>query len=326
MRALVLVCLLGCAGGELETGDGGAAAVDGPLPVADAPLGFDARRLDARIADAAIACTSGGRVGVCFDTDLQTCAGQRVTGLCPGPANVICCLPLDAGTTGCDPSAMPAPNAGLGEAPGQGGCPAGMLRVGGTFCIDRYEAFLELSDGQGGFEPWSPYFNPGAREAIARSAAGAVPQGYIDGVQAGQACARAGKRLCTDGEWLRACQGPDGLTYPYGDDRLPGACNDARAVHPAVELFGSVTNLSSPCINQLHDSLAAAGAHPDCRSAEGALDMMGNLHEWTADPAGTFRGGFYVDTVINGDGCMYRTTAHDTAYSDYSTGFRCCAD
>jgi formylglycine-generating enzyme required for sulfatase activity len=56
------------------------------------------------------------------------------------------------------------------------------------------------------------------------------------------------------------------------------------------------------------------------------LDLMGNLHEWTADPAGTFRGGFYVDTVRNGPGCLYRTTAHDVGHRDYSTGFRCCAD
>jgi hypothetical protein len=53
---------------------------------------------------------------------------------------------------------------------------------------------------------------------------------------------------------------------------------------------------------------------------------MGNLHEWTADPAGTFRGGFFVDTRVNGNGCLYRTTAHDTSHWDYSTGFRCCAD
>lgn len=54
--------------------------------------------------------------------------------------------------------------------------------------------------------------------------------------------------------------------------------------------------------------------------------MMGNLHEWTADPAGTFRGGFYVDTLLNGPGCLYKTTAHDIHHWDYSTGFRCCAD
>jgi sulfatase modifying factor 1 len=39
-----------------------------------------------------------------------------------------------------------------------------------------------------------------------------------------------------------------------------------------------------------------------------------------------FRGGYYVDTSLNGNGCLYATTAHDTSYWDYSTGFRCCAD
>ena len=66
------------------------------------------------------------------------------------------------------------------------------------------------------------------------------------------------------------------------------------------------------------------GAEAGCVTAEGAFDMMGNLHEWTADPAGTFRGGYYVDTVLNGNGCLYATTAHDVSYWDYSTGFRCC--
>jgi hypothetical protein len=28
-------------------------------------------------------------------------------------------------------------------------------------------------------------------------------------------------------------------TYPYGNTREPGVCNDARAVHPAVELYGT---------------------------------------------------------------------------------------
>ncbi len=39
-----------------------------------------------------------------------------------------------------------------------------------------------------------------------------------------------------------------------------------------------------------------------------------------------FRGGFYADTKINGEGCLYRTTAHGFTHWDYSTGFRCCAD
>jgi sulfatase modifying factor 1 len=207
-------------------------------------------------------------------------------------------------------------------------CPAGMVFVA-SFCVDRYEAAL-VEDTPGGARPWSPYHNPGDRTVRAVSVDGAVPQGYISGAQAGVACAAAGKRLCSDAEWLRACQGPDGTTYPYGDARQPGVCNDARAQHPAVELFPDDPNpfsrLQDACINQLPDSLDPTGANGACFSAEGAFDLMGNLHEWTADPAGTFRGGFYVDTRVNGNGCEYRTTAHDTAYWDYSTGFRCCAD
>ena len=179
--------------------------------------------------------------------------------------------------------------------------------------------------------PFSPYVNPGTTPVHAVSIQGAVPQGYIDQVQADDACAAAGKRLCTDSEWLRACQGPNADTYPYGDVLQPGACNDARAVHPAVEYFGTTdpwiwSELGNACLNQLHDSLDPAGANPGCVTAEGAFDMMGNLHEWTADPAGTFRGGYYVDTVQNGPGCLYATTAHNVLHWDYSTGFRCCAD
>lgn len=137
--------------------------------------------------------------------------------------------------------------------------------------------------------------------------------------------------LCTDAEWLRACQGPAGTTYPYGDTREPGVCNDAREQHPAVEYFGTSEDwiwsmLGHPCINQLPDSVAPTGGHAGCVTAEGAFDMMGNLHEWTSAASGTFRGGFYVDTAINGQGCLYRTTAHSRGHWDYSTGFRCCAD
>lgn len=234
-----------------------------------------------------------------------------------------CVLPTPAAT--CDPAAHPLPNpACLVEEPGTGGCPAGMVRIAATtpFCIDRYEASLEGA---------SPYWNPGATPPRALSRKDAVPQAYISGTQAAAACAAAGKRLCTDTEWQRACRGPSSTTYPYGNTRMPGVCNDARAKHPAVEYFGTTdpvifSMLSHPCLDQLPDSLDRAGANPGCVTAEGAFDMMGNLHEWTSATAGTFRGGFYVDTVQNGNGCLYATTAHDTSYSDYSTGFRCCAD
>jgi hypothetical protein len=195
--------------------------------------------------------------------------------------------------------------------------------------MDVWEAFLEERLADGTLRPFSPYRHPGAAVVVARSAPGAVPQGYISGHEAKAACERAGKRLCSDSEWLAACRGTAQTTYPYGAARREGVCNDARARHPAVEFFGTSADwiwsrLGHPCINQQDDTVALTGAHAGCASASGHLDLMGNLHEWTSDPAGTFRGGFYVDTVRNGDGCLYRTTAHDMGHWDYSTGFRCC--
>jgi hypothetical protein len=283
-------------------------------------------------------CSAAGSPGTCID--VSECTGNRVAtpGLCPGPASIQCChAPRDGGPGAdgsmagmCDPDVRPTPNTGRAEAPGEGRCPPGMLPVE-AFCVDRYEAFVVevLADGVT-TAPLSPFHNPGTRRIRALSVAGAIPQGYISGRQAGAACAEAGKRLCTNQEWLRACRGPSNLTFPYGNTRMTGVCNDHRAVHPAVELFPNDPNpfsrIQNACINQLHDSLDPAGARAGCVTGEGALDMMGNLHEWTSDPAGTFRGGFYVDTVVNGPGCLYATTAHDTGHWDYSTGFRCCAD
>ena len=260
------------------------------------------------------------------------CTGTRspTPGLCPGPSNIQCCTPRYAVT--CDPNADVQPNTQVMLQPGTGGCLLpGMVRVS-TFCIDQYEAsLLEVLDGGTATRPWSPYVNPGTRVIAAISAPNAVPQGYITQLQAAAACAGAGKRLCTDTEWQRACRGPSNLQYPYGNTRMSGVCNDARSVHPAIELYGTsaswiYSHIDSPCLNQLQPGLDRSGANSGCVSAEGVYDLMGNLHEWTADPAGTFRGGFYVDTVINGNGCSYVTTAHAVTHWDYSTGFRCCAD
>jgi len=269
-------------------------------------------------------CSVSGAPGVCISMGDCPAGSMSVAGLCPGPADIQCCIPESA--TMCDPDVHLLPNEDLIEAPGEGGCPSGMLRVS-TFCIQRFEASLVDADTGASL---SPFFNPGTARARAVSLRGAIPQGYISGTQAAAACAEAGLRLCTDTEWLAACRGSASLTYPYGNTREVGRCNDHRDRHPAVEYFGTsaswiYSELDHPCLSQLPMSLAPTGSFTGCASEGGAFDMMGNLHEWTADPAGTFRGGFYVDTRINGDGCRYRTTAHDVGHWDYSTGFRCCS-
>lgn len=273
-------------------------------------------------------CSVDGAPGLCLPLDSCPAGLETTPGLCPGAADIQCCTDP---ATACDPLAMPSPNEGLEEQSWDPACPLGMIGAG-TACIDRYEAALLVLDDAGEVTGHhSPYFNPGTTRVRAVSLAGAIPQGYISQIQAEAACAEAGKRLCTDAEWLRACQGASTTTYPWGDVAEPGRCNDARASHPVVEYFGTSdewiwSELDHPCISQLPDSLHVTGRHDACISEDGALDMVGNLHEWTADPAGSFRGGFYVDTTINGPGCLYLTTAHDVSHWDYSTGFRCCAD
>lgn len=273
-------------------------------------------------------CVVSGVAGQCLETTACAQAANHLStpGTCSGAAGVACCTPY--GLALCDPAVAVDPNAAATtEAAGAGGCPAGMVAVA-TFCIDRYEASLvRVSDGTA----WSPYVNPGAERVRAASVAGAVPQAYVSGTQAAAACLEAGKRLCTDAEWLRACQGPSGTTYPYGSARVEGACNDRRDANPVVQYFGTSdpwiwAEVDDACIDQLPLTLEPAGARAACVSAEGVHDLVGSLDEWTADPAGTFRGGSYVDSVINGAGCSYVTTAHNSAYWDYLTGFRCCAD
>jgi formylglycine-generating enzyme required for sulfatase activity len=97
-----------------------------------------------------------------------------------------------------------------------------------------------------------------------------------------------------------------------------------------AKMWGAHGNMVDPRLNQLAGTLTHTGERSDCTNAFGVFDMVGNLHEWVDDARpggrGTFQGGYYLDTHLNGDGCRYRTTAHAVNHADYSTGFRCCAD
>ena len=88
----------------------------------------------------------------------------------------------------------------------------------------------------------------------------------------------------------------------------------------------TVDRMNDPRLNQAPGTLAKTGEHSSCTNGYGVYDMVGNLHEWVDDPDGTFQGGYYLDTHLNGDGCTYRTVAHAASYHDYSTGFRCCVE
>jgi formylglycine-generating enzyme len=216
-------------------------------------------------------------------------------------------------------------------------CPDGMALVG-TFCIDRWEDYVVELDEAGREHGHSPYMPVDGLSVRARTGPGVVPQGYISQLQAAGACARAGKRLCSEIAFRAACRGPDASDlYPYGGRaRKPGYCNEGKG-SMVPRFFGSdprhwtYADFNDPRLNQIEGGLAKTGSFPLCRSPEGVWDCVGNLHEWTSDPPdesghGRFRGGFYGDAERNGHGCSYVTRAHPPGYHDYSTGFRCCAD
>jgi sulfatase modifying factor 1 len=220
-------------------------------------------------------------------------------------------------------------------------CPPDMASIDDKFCVDKYEASLVELMSDGSERAW-PYHQPteglshGALRAVSEK--GVFPQGYISEKQAIEACGRSGKRLCKSAEWKTACKGPDADGGPkkfgYANERTPGTCNDngkspVGTFFPAAVAEGKAwtwDKMNDERLNQMAGGLAETGSHEGCTNGYGVYDMVGNLHEWVLDSAGTFQGGYYLDVTQNGDGCGYRTDAHEAWYHDYSTGFRCCAD
>ncbi len=214
-------------------------------------------------------------------------------------------------------------------------CPDGMVHVSG-YCIDRYEAYVVELDADGGERAHSPYQPVDGLRVRAKVAEGVLPQGYISQVQAKAACEAADKRLCSAPELSLACRGPNrSATYPYGGSkRQAGKCNEGKGSAVSV-VFGAAANygsaqLNDPRLNQWPGGLAKTGAYAESASPFGVYDLVGNLHEWSAEVGtnghGFFHGGFYGDAEVNGSGCDYVTKAHAASYHDYSTGFRCCRD
>jgi formylglycine-generating enzyme required for sulfatase activity len=138
--------------------------------------------------------------------------------------------------------------------------------------------------------------------------AGQLPLVNVSWNEAKDRCHDAGKRLCTEEEWEKACKGPGNARFPYGSAFDAEKCNTADTQGKDREL-------------------AASGHFAACRSGYGVADLSGNVAEWTDSHYGnsldqTLKGGSFERSEYAA-GCAGRKNGGPDSRA-VSVGFRCC--
>ena len=118
------------------------------------------------------------------------------------------------------------------------------------FWIDRYEVTNAQFRAFGGQAAEESHWTDDQR-----------PREEITWFEATAFCELRGVRLPTEAEWEYAARGPDGLTYPWGNDFVA-----ENVVYEA----------------NAHGQTAEVGSRPGGASWVGALDMSGTVEEWVS--------------------------------------------
>ena len=116
------------------------------------------------------------------------------------------------------------------------------------------------------------------------------PINCVDHDQAASYCTWKGQRLPTEAEWEYAARGTDGRVYPWGDE-APSAKRLNLCGRECAAMANRQLNEDwKPKYDDDDgwDSTAPVGSYPDGASPFGALDMAGNVWEWTGDWYGPY--------------------------------------
>jgi formylglycine-generating enzyme required for sulfatase activity len=127
-------------------------------------------------------------------------------------------------------------------------------------------------------------------------------------------CAWVGGALPTEAQWEKACRGTDGRAYPWGNAFDEGRMNYCEAQCPVTRWN------QEPTFDDGYAYTAPVGSYPAGASPYGALDMSGNVWEWTAD---RYDADYYADAPAEnpqGPSRGYERVQHGGAWYDTGQG------
>jgi len=133
------------------------------------------------------------------------------------------------------------------------------------FFIDKFEVTNELWNKYTKATGYKPKLSKGPKEAL-EGKLDVYPAGQILWAEAQQYANWARKRLPFEAQWEKAARGTDGRWYPWGNEPP----TKDRGVFPAEFQGGFM----------IYDRV---GSRPAGASPYGALDMSGNMYEWTCE-------------------------------------------
>jgi len=147
-----------------------------------------------------------------------------------------------------------------------------------------------------------------------------LPVTDVSWTKAQSICKDNDKRLCSEEEWIFACEGEDSVPYTTGTKRPTHTCH-MDVEHDVV------------CGHNLCDLRKDIDANPECKSPFGIINMAGNVDEWVAVPnyqhskihslwmRSALKGGHWLPVRNR---CRPITKDHDEGFHQVSIGFRCC--